>query len=69
MHHITYPTIEPTFFIAYTGNQVFHYGTLTSLNCMDTGQEFLEIYTDEILYRNRAEELGFEIKEELQIEE
>jgi hypothetical protein len=69
MHHITYPTIEPTFFIAYTGNQVFHYGTLTSLNCMDTGQEFLEIYTDETLYKNRAKQLGFEIKEELQIEE
>ena len=64
MHHISHPTIEPTFFIAYTDNQVFHYGTLTSLNCMDTGQEFLEIYTDETLYKNRADELGFEIKDE-----
>ena len=66
MHNIIYPAIEPIFFIAYTDNQVFHYGTLTSLNCMDTSQEFLEIYTDETLYRNRAKELGFEIKEELQ---
>jgi hypothetical protein len=31
---------------------------------MDTGQEFLEIYTDETLYKIRANELGFEIKDE-----
>ena len=36
---------------------------------METGEEFLEMYTDETLYRNRAKQLGFEIKEELQIEE
>jgi hypothetical protein len=63
MHNIIFPSTEPFYVICYTENVAYHYGVMTSNQCMETGQEIVETYTNEQEYKNRALQLGFEISE------
>lgn len=62
-HEVNYPEIK-TYFIGRLPNGYSSHGVIEPTQCMTTGLEELETFTDEAQYLARAAELGIVIESE-----